>query len=278
MRVGPPARVAAKQPESEVPPVGLNGTPMREDVRRALAIHRNASLEERTIDITTTGRRSGDLRRIEIVFYRFEGSIYLSGIPAPRPRDWLLNLAAELHFVFHLKQEVVADLPAVATVITDPGERRRVLTQFVEEFNERNGPESPWPRARARRVGGPEPLGPGRLSRNGPVSARARRADPRDPGASFDDRVRHRAPADNRGGATSQQAHLAEGVGFEPTVPMRTQRFSRPSDSATLASLRRRVTCPEMPTSAVRRRTVTPVAGWRRTVSSAPPRLEHARH
>ena len=30
----------------------------------------------------------------------------------------------------------------------------------------------------------------------------------------------------------------AEGVGFEPTVPSRTQRFSRPPDSATLASLR----------------------------------------
>src|SRR5579875_1236697 len=30
----------------------------------------------------------------------------------------------------------------------------------------------------------------------------------------------------------------AEGVGFEPTVPLRAQRFSRPSDSATLASLR----------------------------------------
>jgi len=30
----------------------------------------------------------------------------------------------------------------------------------------------------------------------------------------------------------------AEGVGFEPTVGMRPQRFSRPPDSATLASLR----------------------------------------
>jgi hypothetical protein len=36
------------------------------------------------------------------------------------------------------------------------------------------------------------------------------------------------------------KTHLAEGVGFEPTVPKRAQRFSRPSDSATLASLRRR--------------------------------------
>jgi hypothetical protein len=49
--------------------------------------------------------------------------------------------------VFHLKNGVVADLPAVATVITDQEERRRVLAHFVEEFNERNGPGRGWPRA-----------------------------------------------------------------------------------------------------------------------------------
>jgi hypothetical protein len=120
---------------------------MREEVRRAIEVTRNAPLEQRTIDITTTGRRSGQLRRIEIVFYRLEGAIYLSGIPAARRRDWLLNLEAEPGFVFHLKNGVVADLPAVATVITDPEERRRVLAHFVEEFNERNGPGRGWPRA-----------------------------------------------------------------------------------------------------------------------------------
>jgi deazaflavin-dependent oxidoreductase (nitroreductase family) len=120
---------------------------MRDDVRQALAIDRSSSLEERTIDITTTGRRSGEPRRIEICFYRFEGSIYLSGIPGPRRRDWLANLAAEPHFTFHLKHGVVADLPAVATVITDPAERRRVFLQFVDDFNHRNSPEGPWPKA-----------------------------------------------------------------------------------------------------------------------------------
>jgi deazaflavin-dependent oxidoreductase (nitroreductase family) len=120
---------------------------MREDVRRALVIDRDTPLEQRTIDITTTGRRSGQPRRIEIVFYRYEDSIYLSGIPAARPRDWLANLVAEPTFVFHLKYGIEADLPAVATVITDDDERRRILTRFVEEFNERNGPDSGWPRA-----------------------------------------------------------------------------------------------------------------------------------
>jgi deazaflavin-dependent oxidoreductase (nitroreductase family) len=121
---------------------------MRDDVRQALAIVRSSTLEERTIDITTTGRRSGEPRRIEICFYRFEDSIYLSGIPGPRTRDWLANLTAEPHFLFHLKHGVVADLPAVATVITDPAERRRVFTDFVDDFNHRNsGSGSPWPKA-----------------------------------------------------------------------------------------------------------------------------------
>jgi deazaflavin-dependent oxidoreductase (nitroreductase family) len=118
---------------------------MREDVRQALAIDRSSTMEERTIDITTTGRRSGQPRRIEIVFYRYGDSIYLSGIPGPRTRDWLVNLSAEPHFVFHLKHSVVADLPAVAEVITDPAERRRVLTDFAEDFNRRRGPGSTWP-------------------------------------------------------------------------------------------------------------------------------------
>jgi hypothetical protein len=120
---------------------------MRDEVRQALMIGLSASLEERTIDITTIGRRSGEQRRIEIAFYRFEDSVYLSGIPGPGRRAWLLNLAAEPRFIFHLKNRVVADLPALATVITDPAERRRVLVAFVEEFNQRHGPDSPWPEA-----------------------------------------------------------------------------------------------------------------------------------
>jgi hypothetical protein len=120
---------------------------VRDDVREALAKGGSPNILERTIDITTIGRRSGAPRRIEICFYRFEDSTYLSGIPSPRTRDWLLNLQDEPHFIFHLKHGVVADLPAVATVIVDPLERRRVFVDFVDNFNRRNGPDSPWPRA-----------------------------------------------------------------------------------------------------------------------------------
>ncbi len=117
---------------------------MRDDVRAALAITPSSTMEDRTIDITTTGRRSGRERRIEIVFYRFEDSVYLSGIPGPRTRDWLANLAADPRFTFHLKHGVVADLPAEAEVITDPAERRRVFANFVDEFNHRHDADSPW--------------------------------------------------------------------------------------------------------------------------------------
>jgi deazaflavin-dependent oxidoreductase (nitroreductase family) len=117
---------------------------VRKDVSRALGKGDSPDFADRTIDITTIGRRTGEPRRLEICFYRFEESTYLSGRPAPRTRDWLLNLVADPHFTFHLKRGVVADLPAVATVITNPAERRRVLTDIVERFNRRAAPNSQW--------------------------------------------------------------------------------------------------------------------------------------
>ena len=102
---------------------------------------------ESRIDITTTGRRSGEPRRIEIAFYRLGDDIYLSGIPGLKTRSWLANLAAQPQFTFHLKHGVVADLPATAMVIVDTAERRRVLAVFVEEFNRCHGPDSQWPEA-----------------------------------------------------------------------------------------------------------------------------------
>jgi deazaflavin-dependent oxidoreductase (nitroreductase family) len=78
------------------------------------------------IDITTTGRRSGSSRRIEIVFFHFDGQLYVTGMPG-RPRDWLANLAADPRMTIHLKREVVADIPATARIIRGPEERRRVL-------------------------------------------------------------------------------------------------------------------------------------------------------
>ena len=88
-----------------------------------------------TIDITTTGRVSGEARRIEIVFFNIGGRIYISGIPNPnRERAWLRNLRDDARMTFHLKGAVHADLPATARVITDPAERRPVIEHVARAW------------------------------------------------------------------------------------------------------------------------------------------------
>jgi deazaflavin-dependent oxidoreductase (nitroreductase family) len=83
----------------------------------------------RTIDITTTGARSGELRRIEIWAWPLDGVLYLTG--SPGRRDWYANLKAEPSFTVHLKHRVEADLPARARPVEDPAERRDVFTRLL---------------------------------------------------------------------------------------------------------------------------------------------------
>jgi deazaflavin-dependent oxidoreductase (nitroreductase family) len=98
---------------------------MDERVRRSLT-------HGHTIDITTTGRRTGESRRIEIVFHNFDGRLYITGMPRPRTRAWIHNLEADPHFTFHLKGPVSADLPATARVITDEAERRAIFSRVIQ--------------------------------------------------------------------------------------------------------------------------------------------------
>ena len=86
------------------------------------------------IDITTTGRKTGLPRRIEIVFFNFGGRIYISGMPSPRRRSWLANLVADPAFTVHLRGPVGGDLPATAREIADPTERRTILTQVARAW------------------------------------------------------------------------------------------------------------------------------------------------
>ena len=87
------------------------------------------------IDITTTGRATGRPRRIEIVFHRIDGRMWISGIPSSRRRSWLANLAEDPRMIVHLKGPIaVADLPATARIVDDPTERRTILERVAQAW------------------------------------------------------------------------------------------------------------------------------------------------
>lgn len=107
---------------------------MDERVQRALAITPASPASARTVDITTTGARTGLARRIEIWFYRVGGEIYLTTMPASR--SWYANLLANPEFTFHLKHGLQADLPATAEPVLDRDERRRIFSDIIADLNQ----------------------------------------------------------------------------------------------------------------------------------------------
>lgn len=78
------------------------------------------------VDITTTGRRSGQPRRIEIFLHSLDGELWLTGRPG-FPRDWVANLHADPNMILHLKRGVTADLAATGEVITEPDFKSDVI-------------------------------------------------------------------------------------------------------------------------------------------------------
>jgi deazaflavin-dependent oxidoreductase (nitroreductase family) len=102
--------------------------PVDDKIRDAL------SRPQSVIDITTTGRKSGDPRRLEIVLHNIDGRLYISGAPSRQRRSWLANLNASPNLTVHLKRGIKADLPASAREITDPKERRQVLEGIARHW------------------------------------------------------------------------------------------------------------------------------------------------
>ncbi len=86
------------------------------------------------IDLTTTGRKSGEPRRIEIVFHAIDGRIVISGMPRGEKRGWLANVDADPRVTIHLKQDVVADLSGAARVIVIEEERRALLAHVARAW------------------------------------------------------------------------------------------------------------------------------------------------
>ena len=91
-----------------------------------------ALVQDQVIDITTTGRKSGEKHRIEIWFHNLDGRLFISGLPGKR--SWYANLVAHPDFNFHLKRSTQADLPARATPITDEAQRRAIMLGILRKL------------------------------------------------------------------------------------------------------------------------------------------------
>lgn len=96
---------------------------------------------DRTIDIITTGAKTGLPRRIEIWFNNVDGRIIITGTPHASgekgmysPRSWLANLRANPEFTFCFKESLILEVPARAIEITDVDDRRYIM----------NAPATQW--------------------------------------------------------------------------------------------------------------------------------------
>ena len=112
-----------------------HGSPLSEVSRAALH-------QSQVIDLTTRGRRSGQLRRIEIFLHSDDGQLFITGMPrADRVRDWIYNIEADPHVVVHLRHSVVAELPATALAVTDPDERRPLIEAAAKRWGRTDVPD-----------------------------------------------------------------------------------------------------------------------------------------
>ena len=75
---------------------------------------------QRTVDLTTIGRRSGRPRRVEIWWFRFEERFIITGTPGRR--DWLANVRANPAVIVHTRD---GEFAGTAREIVDPAYRRR---------------------------------------------------------------------------------------------------------------------------------------------------------
>lgn len=108
---------------------------MNERTKQAIA-------HDKVIDITTTGRTSGELRRIEMWFHHIDGQTYITGLPGKR--DWYANMVAHPAFTFHLKESVQEDLPATARPITESAEREAVLRKILSKLGRADSELAAW--------------------------------------------------------------------------------------------------------------------------------------
>ena len=88
--------------------------------------------QDRLVDFTTTGRKSGEVRRLEIQSHLIDGKVYIAGLRGVK--GWYANLVADPNFTLHVKQSMQADVPVEARLITDDAERRKLFPLIVESY------------------------------------------------------------------------------------------------------------------------------------------------
>jgi deazaflavin-dependent oxidoreductase (nitroreductase family) len=106
---------------------------MEDQIRTALG-------RNQVIDLTTTGRRSRQPRRIEIYLHNLGGRLVISGMPVPgRTRAWIHNVSADPVVTIHLKGDgPTADIDGTARVVTDDAERRELLEGVMRNWGRRD--------------------------------------------------------------------------------------------------------------------------------------------
>ncbi|HJQ77900.1 MAG TPA: nitroreductase family deazaflavin-dependent oxidoreductase [Acidimicrobiia bacterium] len=92
-------------------------------------VDRSRLASVRTIDLTTTGRKTGEPRRIEIWWFHVEGRFVITGTPGRR--DWMANVLADPRVTIRAGR---IGFTARVVPVDDPGFRRRVFTH----------PETSW--------------------------------------------------------------------------------------------------------------------------------------
>lgn len=97
---------------------------MDDAVRQALEV-------DRYVDITTTGRRTGEARRIEIWHHLVDGAVYLTSLPAKK--SWYANMLTTPDITFHVKVSIQRDIPSKAVPIVDPDAKRDIFAKMKAE-------------------------------------------------------------------------------------------------------------------------------------------------
>ena len=97
---------------------------------------KHALTNDSVVDIITIGRKTGELRKIEIWFHNIDGRVIICGKPRGEREDgapwsnrgWLANMRANSAFTFCLKESCQVELEARAVEISNEDDRRSIMS------------------------------------------------------------------------------------------------------------------------------------------------------